>query len=190
MADIKISDLNLNTEIKGDEFMVIVQDGETKKVPSNEIRTPQGWAVYDNANAANQTLPIDTFVPMTNDGLESTTNIVKLPIYTPTLFSSNRVQLTSVPENNILTLRIVATLIALSPNTEFDSKLVFRNSGGTIIFESVLGHNSFKTTGSRTFTDVAIFFLGSVIVNGTVEFQIKADTAAEARFNGILISIP
>ena len=189
MADKKISELTVADALTGTEEMVAVQGGVTKKLDLNKVRTPQGHATYDNSNTE-QSITATVFTAMTNDTLASTTFTDSLPEYTTALFASNRIDLQSIPVNSPVTLRLVIELNTQTVNTEFDVKLVFRNSSESIIFESQIGHTSFKNTGARTFTFVNIFFVGAVILDGTVELQVTADKDAAALYKGVLIIIP
>lgn len=189
MANKKISELTAATALTGVEEIPVVQSGVTKKMTLNQVRTPQGHATYDNAGSE-QAITADVFLPMTNDTLASTTFIDELPEYSTALFASNRIDLDGIGLNSPVTLRLVVELNTLTINTEFDVKLVFRSSSESIIFESQIGHTSFKNTGARTFTFVNIFFVGSAILNGTVELQVKADKNAGATYKGVLIIIP
>lgn len=189
MADKKISELTAATDLTGTEEIPVVQGGVTKKMTLNQARTPQGYATYDNT-ASEQSITATVYTVMDNNTLASTTFTDELPVYTTALFASNRIQLDSVPVNSTVTLRLVVELHTINVNTEFDIKLVFRSNSEVIIFESQIGHTSFKNTGQRTFTFVNIFFVGVAILDGTVELQITADKDAAADYKGVLIVIP
>lgn len=185
-----------NTELKA-YIDGLIPDNSNREISAEDLRNTlysllqvsNSFGDFVSSDAqGNVSLSSGVWTPLVCDALDPQTSTAGEPYYlTGDLWESNRIQLTELPEDSNIFVRFDFRYSALSPNTEFDVKLVFRDSLDSIVFEQIIDHQYFKIAETRNLIQTYIFFRGPAVEDGTVEVQMKADTNAEGRLNGLLI---
>ena len=161
-----------------------------REVTTELIKKSGGWGDYNNSSAVLQNIAVATPIQLQNDGAGSLTNESYLPYYTSSLFSANAIDLTNIPEGTVITVRNDTTLNITSNNTDVQFRMKFKNSSGVEVYSSIYDFRSFKSAGQFSGVNFYEFYVGSDIVDGTVEFEVYGDNDFEARWNGVFITIP
>lgn len=163
---------------------------DVRDVFTELIKKSGGWADYSNSAVDLQTISASTWTQLTNDGAGALTKTDYKPYYTTSLFNSNSVDLTDIPEGTVITLRNDITLNILSNNTDVLFRVKFKNEIGTEVFTQLYDYRAFKTQGQLSGVNFFEFYVGSDILNGSVELEINADHEIGAKWNGVFITIP
>lgn len=186
-----------NTELKA--FIDnLLPDNTSREISPEDLRNSlyelvklsDAYGDFENTEAnPKQSLSAGVWTLMTNDLGGSSTDITRQPYYiTDPMFADNAIQLTGIPESTIIQVRFDVNLQSLAVNTEFDVKVVFKDSGGSTAFEQIIAHYYFKNTGARDFVIQYNFFRGPVIEDGELELYIKSDSNSQAKYNGVLVA--
>ena len=141
----KISQLTQATQVKSDDVTVIVQDGETKKLPLNMMVTKQdienkkvaGLAKLDEIEA---TYENDTYTPTIavknkssvkvgeGDGVDYSANVMDGPAKSAILSGQTLVNLTNSDKTDKRKLLLSARLRNLMPNLKINKNLDEKNN--------------------------------------------------------------
>jgi len=166
-----------------------------REVVTELIKKSGGWGDYNNSvGQPVQTIPDNNsetpWTKLENDGQGLLTNENYLPYYTTSLFSNSAIDLTNIPEGTVLTIRFDIELSILSNNTDVLFRVKFKNSAGAEVYTSLYDYRAFKTTGTLRGVNFYEFYVGSDIVDGSMEVELQCDNEIQAFWHGAFITIP
>jgi hypothetical protein len=165
-----------------------------REVTTELIKKSGGWGDYNNSSATFQTIPGNDegtiWTKLENNGQGLLTNENYLPYYTTSLFSNDAVDLTNIPEGTVLTVRFDIELSILSNNTDVLFRVKFKNSAGAEVYTSLYDYRAFKITGTLRGVNFYEFYVGSDIVDGSMEIELQCDNEMQALWHGAFITIP
>ncbi len=103
--------------------------------------------------------------------------------------SNNRILLANLPIGSRLIVRLTFTIDPASPNTALDLFAKFHNSSDVFIFELDISVAEIKTSGDHGEVITVDFFVGSVVEDGFVYFDLLASNNATVEVGSIYINV-
>ncbi len=103
--------------------------------------------------------------------------------------TNNRILLANLPTGSKIIVRINFTINPASPNTGLDLFVKFHNSSDVFIFELDIAIAEIKATGDHGEVVTVDFFVGSVIQDGFVYFELLSSNNATVEVGGVYINV-
>jgi hypothetical protein len=102
---------------------------------------------------------------------------------------NDRVRLVNLPVGARVSIRLNFEVTTISPNTDLDVFAIFHNSSDVQIFELNNSIGDIKTASTHGEVVIFDFFIGSVIQDGYVYFELLGDKNITVEIGGVYINI-